>query len=94
MYPLGKQFEIDTVKSRSDPSCIFQGQNYRISVISERCVRLEYSTNNQFIDNPTQLIKRRNIGKPDFSVQQDNYKVFRAYICKRTSFWCWVSRSC
>ena len=72
MYPLGKQFEIDTVKSRSDPSCIFQGQNYRISVISERCVRLEYSTNNQFIDNPTQLIKRRNIGKPDFSVQQDS----------------------
>ena len=61
MYPLGKQFEIDTSKSRSDAKCIFQGPNYRISVISDRCVRLEYSTANQFIDYPTQLIKKRNI---------------------------------
>lgn len=75
MYPLGKQFEIDSVKSQSDSKCVFQGPKYRISVISERCIRLEYSANNQFVDNPTQLIKRRNLGVPDFSVQQNNYQL-------------------
>ena len=71
MYPLGKQFEIDTTKSKSEAKCMYSGNFYRISVISDRCVRLEYSPNNQFIDNPTQLIKKRNLGMPDFLVEED-----------------------
>ena len=71
MYPLGKQFEIDTTKSKSEAKCMYSGNNYRISVISDRCVRLEYSPNNQFIDNPTQLIKKRNLGMPDFLAEDD-----------------------
>ena len=50
MYPLGKQFEIDTTKSKSEAKCMYSGNNYRISVISDRCVRLEYSPNNQLMD--------------------------------------------
>lgn len=72
MYPLGKQFEIDSTKSRSNSKCIFQGNHYRISVITERVVRLEYSPIGQFLDSPTALIKNRDLGVPDFSVQQDN----------------------
>lgn len=71
MYPLGKQFEVDYTKAKSDKKCIVQGANYRISVISERIVRLEYSAAGQFQDRPTQIIRRRNIGIPDFSVRQD-----------------------
>ncbi len=71
MYPLGKQFEVDYTKAKSDGKVIVQGGNYRLSVISERIVRLEFSPNGQFIDRPTQLIKKRNIGLPDFSVRQD-----------------------
>ncbi len=71
MYPLGKQFEVDYTKATSDKKAIVQGTNYRISVISERIVRLEFSPNGQFNDRPTQLIKKRNIGLPDFSVRQD-----------------------
>ncbi len=71
MYPLGKQFEVDYAKAISDKKAIVQGQNYRISVISERVVRLEFSSAGQFVDRPTQLIKKRNIGLPDFSVRQD-----------------------
>ena len=42
MYPLGKQFEVDYTKAKSDKKTVVDGQNYRITVISERVVRLEY----------------------------------------------------
>ena len=71
MYPLGKQFEVDYTKAVSDKKAIIQGPNYRISVITERVVRLEFSPSGQFNDRPTQLIKKRNVGLPDFSVRQD-----------------------
>ena len=71
MYPLGKQFEVDYTKAKSDKRAIVQGNSYRISVISERIIRLEYSQAGQFIDRPTQLVKKRSIGLPDFSVRQD-----------------------
>lgn len=71
MYPIGKQFEMDYSKAVCDKKAIVQGANYRISVISERVIRLEYSANGQFMDRPTQLIKKRNIGIPDFFVRQD-----------------------
>jgi len=71
MYPLGKQFEVDYTKAKSDKKVVVQGNNYRITVISERIVRLEFSPTGQFNDRPTQLIKKRNIGLPDFSVRQD-----------------------
>ena len=71
MYPLGKQFEVDSSKAKCDKKAVVQGSNFRISVISERIIRLEYSPQGQFLDKPTQLVKKRNIGLPDFSVRQD-----------------------
>lgn len=71
MYPLGDQFKIDNEKVVSDSRAIVQGNNFRISIISERVVRLEFSPMGKFLDRPTQLIKKRNIGLPDFSVRQD-----------------------
>lgn len=73
MYPLGRQFSVDSTKSKSDAKAVIQGNKYRISVISERVVRLEYSASGQFIDRPTQLVKRRNLGLPDFSLRQDTH---------------------
>ena len=72
MYPLGKQFEVDYTKAVSDKKAVVQGTNYRITVVTERVVRLEFSPNGQFNDRPTQLIKKRNVGLPDFSVRQDS----------------------
>ncbi len=71
MYPLGKQFEVDYSKSASDKKVVVQGDNYRFSIITERVVRLEFSPSGQFNDKPTQLIKNRQVGLPDFSVRQD-----------------------
>ena len=73
MYPLGRQFSVDSTKSKSDAKAVIQGSKFRISVISERVVRLEYSASGQFIDRPTQLVKRRNLGLPDFSLRQDTH---------------------
>ena len=71
MYPLGKQFEVDYTKAKSDKKTIVQGNNYRISVITERVVRLEFSPNGQFNDRPTQLVRRRNFSKGAFKVDQN-----------------------
>jgi len=71
MYPLGKQFEVDYNKAKSDKKVVVQGSNYRISVITERIIRLEYSAAGEFNDRPTQIIRKRNVGLPDFSVRQD-----------------------
>ena len=71
MYPLGKQFEVDNSKAKCEDKCVAKGANYRISVITERIIRLEFSPSGQFNDRPTQLIKKRNIAAPEFSVRQD-----------------------
>ena len=75
MYPLGKQFEVDYNKATCNNKVVVQGQLFRISVLTERVVRLEYSPYGQFVDNPTQLILRRNLGLADFSVKQDSNNV-------------------
>ena len=72
MYPLGKQFEIDYDRAICNSKVVVQGQLFRISIITERVVRLEYSPCGQFVDRPTQLILRRNLGLSDFSIKQDN----------------------
>lgn len=50
MYPLGRQFTVDSAKAVSDKKAIFAGNNYRISIISERVVRLEFSATGQFVE--------------------------------------------
>ncbi len=92
MYPLGKQFEVDYTRARSDDKAIVQGSNFRISVITERIVRLEFSPSGQFIDRPTQLVLKRDLGLADFSVKQDTSylqittKYFNLTYLKRAPF--------
>ncbi len=71
MYSLGSQFNIDYTDTRAEEKAIFKGPNYRISIITERVVRLEYSPLGQFVDEPTQLIRKRDFGFPEFRVNQD-----------------------
>ena len=71
MYPLGKQFEVDYSKAKSDNKAMAVGRKYRITVITERVIRLEYSPAGTFIDLPSQLIYNRNLGLPEFTIRQD-----------------------
>lgn len=66
------QFVPDISLATSKKEAVFQGANYRISVLSERLVRLEYSVNGQFGDNLTTLVKNRNFNVPIFKVEQDD----------------------
>ena len=92
MYPLGKQFEVDTKHAKADDKVVYKGNNYRISIITERVVRLEYNPDGKFVDAPTQLIKNRDLGYPEFRVNQDaNYmeiltKYFRLTYFKKQPF--------
>ena len=72
MYPLGKQFTINSDFSKTDDKYIIAGKNYRISILSEMIIRLEYSPSGQFNNRPTQLVRKRNFGKALFQKQEDN----------------------
>ena len=70
MYDLGDQFALDLSKGKAEPSCIFTGDKYRITVLTERLIRLEYNENGVFEDNPTELVMCRNFPKPEFKAEQ------------------------
>ena len=92
MYPLGKQFEVDYTKASSEEKAIIKGSNYRISIITERIIRLEFSPSGQFVDRPTQLVAKRNLGLAHFSVDQNtsylniSTKYFNLKYLKRAPF--------
>jgi glycoside hydrolase family 31 len=73
MYQLGKQFIVNTDKIMADDKAVVFGDKYRFSVLSDRVIRLEYSEEGKFVDKPTQLIRRRNLGYADFNFREDQY---------------------
>jgi len=62
----------DKLKMMTKENAVFKGNNYRISVLSERLIRLEYSVDGQFSDALTTLVANRNFKIPEFSVEQDD----------------------
>ncbi len=50
------------------PECVVKGLNYRFTVITPRLIRIEYSENGVFEDGATQSFINRKIGKPEFTV--------------------------
>ena len=73
MYNLGEQFKIDHSRSQAKNENIIRGQKYRITVLTERLVRLEYNENGVFNDEPTLLAWNRNFPKAEFTLNQDNH---------------------
>ena len=47
------------------------GKNYRITVLSDILLRLEYNDSGNFIDDTTELVKSRNFSMPKFVLQED-----------------------
>ncbi len=65
-------FQVDYSNNRSKPESIFQGQTYRITILTERLIRFEYSKDGVFFDDLTELVRNRNFEVPEFQVQQDD----------------------
>jgi len=64
-------FQVDYSHNRSKAEAIFQGQTYRITILTERLIRLEYSKDGIFFDDLTELVRNRDFSVPEFQVQQD-----------------------
>ena len=48
---------------------VFRGNNYRITVLTDRLVRFEYSLSGEFLDAPTEFAINRDF--PEISIKKD-----------------------
>lgn len=51
---------------------VFQGKNYRISILTERLIRFEYNLNGQFLDLPSEFAINRNFSSTALKVEEDD----------------------
>lgn len=92
MYDLGEQFKVDYNAALTNPKAIIKGQKYRISVLTERLIRLEYQENGKFLDKPTELIWNRMFKDPQVEIKEDqkfleiSTKYFKLYYVKEMPF--------
>ena len=71
MASLGDHFKVNAENLVSDSRATFKGVNYRITILSERLVRLEYSLDGTFYDGATEIVSNRNFEVPKMKVEQD-----------------------
>ncbi len=93
MYKLGEHFKIDYENAVANEKSIIQGEKYRITILTDRLVRLEYSEEGIFEDRPTKLVWNRNFKVPEFQVKEDEKyleiatKYFKIYYVKERKFY-------
>lgn len=91
MYNLGQQFIVGK-NSVANPKCIIKGDKYRITVLTEHLIRLEYNEDGVFIDKATEQVFNRNLPLPKFDVMEDakmltiTTEYFKLYYVKGTIF--------
>lgn len=93
MYKLGEQFNRDYNLALMNKDSVIQGNKFRITVLTERLIRLEYSEAGKFTDVPTKLIWNRLFDKPEFTVKGDEKylevttKYFKLFYVKEKRFY-------
>ncbi len=65
-------FKVNYLHAKTKESAIFKGDKYRISILSERLIRLEYSETGYFYDGLTERVINRDFNIPEFQVKEDN----------------------
>lgn len=87
-----EHFKFDIKNGISNEKAIFKGEKYRITILTERLIRLEYSEDGQFSDALTQRVINRKFSLPIFTVQEDtktleiSTKYFRLNYIKERPF--------
>ena len=71
MASLGEHFKINQSNLVSEPKTVFQGVNYRITVLSDRLIRFEYAIKGGFYDGATEIVHNRKFPAPKIKVEQD-----------------------
>ena len=77
MASLGKHFEYNSDNLKAISKYTFKGANYRITVLSDRLIRFEYSLEGNFYDGATEIVHNRKFTtEPKIKIEQDqNYLV-------------------
>ena len=82
MYNLGEHFKVKNENVSSN--LIFKGDKYRISILSNSLVRIEYNEFGAFLDSPTQLVRNRKFDLIKLDVKEDDkyleIKIGRAHV--------------
>lgn len=72
MYDLGKHLQFNKDSFITDSKHVFKGVKYRISVLSECLVRLEYNPNGLFNNNLTPIVRNRSFPTPMYMRKEDD----------------------
>ena len=72
MYNLGEHFKTNLENAKALEKNVIKGEKFRITVLTERLVRLEYSKSGVFEDHPTRLVEKRNFPVVNFEVQEND----------------------
>ncbi len=81
MAELQEHFKMNYAKILPSTNNIIKGNKYRITVLSELLVRLEYSETGVFEDRPTELVMNRKFPVIKFEKTEDN-----AYLTIKTAY--------
>ena len=57
------------------PENVVQGERYRITVLDDGLLRLEYSETGEFEDRPSQTVVDRAFGPADFRLTEDEHEL-------------------
>ena len=72
MYKLGDQFRNkDAINLISFEDSIIRNSTYRFTVLTERLIRLEYSSDGMFNNCETSIVKNRRFPVPEFTKEED-----------------------
>ena len=65
-----KATDIWTIRPLADPRAVIRGEGYRITVLTDRLLRLEYAADNRFRDTATQMALCREFPVPEYTVEE------------------------
>lgn len=91
MYNLGQQFQVGK-NAMPNPKSVIKGEKYRITILTERLIRLEYNENGVFENRATEQIFNRNLSLPKYEVMEDARMItvvtdyFKLYYIKEAPF--------
>ena len=72
MYDLGKHLMLNKDRFKTHPRHVFRGEKYRISVLSESLVRIEYDPVGKFNDSLTPIVRNRFFRDPMYIRKEEN----------------------
>ncbi len=67
-----QHFNIDQSQAISKEAAVFKGSKYRITILSDILIRIEYNSQGRFEDRPTEFAWNRNFEVPLMQVNQDD----------------------